>query len=305
VSHWLDLGAARAVYEAPSERTPVFVLIGSPVARSLSPQMQTAAFRAAGLDAVYVACEVPPARVTEAVTTMRLRAAAGQVGGANVTVPLKQTVIAALDAVHPQAQLAGAVNTVVVEREPATQSARLVGHNTDVPGLVAALAEHGVELRGASLFVTGTGGMARAAVTAALQAGARAVRVCGREEQRAWDMLEAITAAWDGPLPRVEAGTLTGASAGLAGIDVVVQATSLGMHPGDPLVLEFDTAPPGLFVLDAVYDDDLTPLLRAAQARGLRTCDGRALLLHQGAAAFTLWTGRAAPLVAMRQAIGL
>jgi shikimate dehydrogenase len=267
--------------------------------------MQTAAFRAAGVDGVYLAYEVPPAKVDVAVSMMRERAAAGQVGGANVTVPLKQAVIAALDAVQPQARLAGAVNTVVIEREPANRSVRLVGHNTDVQGLISALAEHGVDLCGAALLVTGTGGMARAAVTAALQAGARAVCVCGREVQRASDLLDALAGAWDGALPRLEACTLADAGARLAGTDVVVQATSLGMVSGDRIALDFDAAPAGLFVLDAVYRDGPTPLQRAAEARGLRSCDGRTLLLHQGAAAFTLWTGRAAPLAAMRQAIGL
>jgi shikimate dehydrogenase len=305
VSHVLDLGAVRIAYEAPSPRTLVYLLLGSPVQHSLSPRMQNAGLQAEGIDGVYLACEVPIESAMEVVTALRQHAATGLVGGMNVTAPLKQVAAAAMDALAAPTRLAGAVNTVVIERASASQPVRLVGHNTDVQGLVAALAEHGVALRGAHVFVAGTGGMARAAVTAALQAGARDVSVGGRDAQSASQLLDACTGAWEGTLPHLRACALAEARACLADADVVVHATRLGMQQEDPLALDIGDAPPGLFVLDAVYGDGPTALVRAARRHGLRACDGRALLLHQGAAAFTLWTGRPAPLAAMRQALGL
>lgn len=301
----LDLGPLRVAYEAASADTPVFVLLGWPVEHSLSPRMQTAAFRAAGVQGVYVAGAVQPASLSDVIDGLRARAATGPVGGANLTVPLKRAVMASLDAMSPLAALTGAVNTVVVERQPAVRAVRLVGHNTDVDGLVAALAEHGVRLEGARLLVTGSGGMARAAVAAALQSGVRSVAVCAREPERARDLLDELVGQWRGRLPALETGSLSAAGDWLAHADVLVQATSLGMLPGDGMALALDAARPGLFVFDAVYRHGPTPLLGAAQARGLRTGDGRSLLVHQGAAAFTLWTGRAAPLAAMRHVIGL
>jgi shikimate dehydrogenase len=91
----------------------------------------------------------------------------------------------------------------------------------------------------------------------------------------------------------------------LAGAQVLVQTTPLGLHAGDPSPLSLAAAPADLFVLDAVYAPSATPLVRQARDRGLRALDGLGLLLHQGAAAFALWTGRPAPLEVMRRSLGL
>ncbi len=301
----IDLGPVQVAYAAASARTPVYLLLGFPVSHSASPRMQAAAFRAAGMDGAYVACPVQPAQLPEVVAAMRDRAAAGTVGGANVTVPLKRAVLPLLDDLDPVARLSGAVNTLVAERRPGGQQARLAGYNTDSGGLQAALAEEGVDLRGKRLVITGSGGMARGALAAALFCGARAVWLCARSESQARDLLGEVSSRWPGARPELEACGLEEAPAHLAHADVLVQATSLGMRAEDPPPVDLAAAPAHLFVLDAVYGAAPTALVRLARARGLRASDGRGLLLHQGAAAFALWTGQPAPLAAMRAALDL
>lgn len=283
--------------------TRVFVLFGDPVTHSRSPRLQNAAFRALGLNATYVACAVPGAALQAVFADLRAAAGAGYIGGANVTVPHKQAVLPFLDGLDSTAALAGAVNTIRVASR--TDGVELRGDNTDVEGLVRALAEQGVGLAGARLVVVGAGGMARAAVVAAFRAGALEVRVCSRDPLRAQDLLDTLSMAWTGRVPALACGGLETGSAWLADADLLVHATPLGLHAGDPAALLLDRAQPGLFVYDAVYGAATTPLVRAAAARGLRAVDGRTLLLHQGAAAFTLWTGLDAPLDAMRSALGL
>jgi shikimate dehydrogenase len=278
----------------------VYVLIGDPVAHSLSPRMQNAAFRACGLDAVYVACAVPGAALPAFFADLRRTP---RIGGANVTVPHKQAVLPWLDRLDSTAALAGAVNTIRVVATPA--GVELHGHNTDSGGLVQALSEHGVGLARARVIIVGAGGMARAAVIAAFHAGALEVRVCNRDPLHAQDLLDTLSAAWTGRLPALACGGLETAPAWLADADVLVHATPLGLHATDPSVLDLGTAQPDLFVYDTVYSTATTSLVRAATVRGLRAVDGRALLLHQGAAAFTLWTGVEAPLDAMRSALGI
>jgi shikimate dehydrogenase len=145
--------------------------------------------------------------------------------------------------------------------------------------------------------------MARAAVAAALQGRARRVTLCARDLEGANSLVQEMLARWQGPLPQVATRALADAGGSLARADVLVQATSLGMEPEDPLPLDLETALPRLFVLDAVYGAGESALLSRARAHGLRVADGRCLLLHQGMAAFTLWTGVAAPIAAMRRAI--
>ncbi len=281
--------------------TRVYLLLGDPVAHSRSPRMQNAAFRAVGLDATYAACAVPPAALQAVCDD--LRRAAGRIGGANVTVPHKQAILPFLDGLDSTAALAGAVNTIRVVAGP--HHSELHGGNTDVEGLGRALAEFGVTLARARLVVVGAGGMARAAVVAAFRAGALEVRVCNRDPLRAQDLLDAVSTAWTSRLPALACGGLDAAPSWLADADLLVHATSLGLHPGDPTAFSLANAHPDLFVYDTVYGATTTPLVQEATARGLGAADGRTLLLHQGAASFTLWTGLEAPLAAMRAALDL
>ena len=271
-------------------------LIGHPVGHSRSPAMQQTAFDALGIAAHYVLWETPPDALAERIASLR----APDVLGANVTIPYKTAVVPLLDELASSAQQAGnAVNTIVRD-----EHGRLIGHNTDVTGIVRVLDAHGVDGSGRSLLALGAGGAARAVWAAARERG-MALRVVARHPEAALAALVAAGFASTAVVSLDDRDRLTEA---LAASGVVINATSVGM--GDPLASPLPEPllaylPPDALVFDMVYAPPETALLRAARARGLRTATGLEMLLEQGAAAFQLWTGQKAPIVAMRVALGM
>ena len=302
----LQLGPRSLAY-AGGPSTRLFVLLGHPVAHSLSPLFQQAALGALALDAVYLAADIEAEHLPPVLAELRQAMASGRVGGANLTLPHKQSVLPHLHALEENARLAGAVNTLVAAPALAPGGGvGLRGHNTDIDGLRQCLDEAGVSLAGAVVLVLGAGGMARAAVVAALGAGAATVRVLARAPERARDLLASVAAVWPEALPPCAHGGLDPLPPGvLDDATVLVQCTSLGLQEDDPSPLSLRGAPPGLFVLDAVYAPQPTALLRDARQAGLRASDGLGLLLHQGARSLQLWTGLAPPLESMRRSLGL
>ncbi len=257
-------------------------LIGYPLAHSVSPAMHRAALRAVGLEGSYRLLETPPGELESRV--MEVRRA---YRGVNVTVPHKVAVMPYLDAVSPEAQAIGAVNTIVNE------AGRLIGHNTDAPGFARALEAAGVTARGMWAVVLGAGGAARAVVYALVQAGAR-VRVANRTFARAAALAEAFGAEavpFEGPA----------FAQAVRAADLLVNATSVGLN--DPNASPIPEGVwPRVAVVDIVYNPLETRLLREARAAGLVAVDGLGMLVWQGALAFELWTGRKAPVAAMRAA---
>lgn len=271
------------------------VLLGDPVAHSRSPELQGAAFRAAGLDAVYLACRVQRDALAAAVAGLRALGALG----ANVTVPHKQAAAALVDRLTPTAAATGAVNTLSFEAET------LVGDNTDVAGFLFGLAGHTADLAGASAVVLGAGGSARAVVYGLLrEAGLSRLTVAARRPEAAEALCSdlAVQVAGDA----LESIPLDGAGPHIRDARLVVNCTPLGMAPHAdaspwPDASDFHA---GQLAYDVVYGDRPTPFLAAAAARGADTQDGRAMLLGQAAAAFERWTGRPMPLDAARRALG-
>ena len=273
-------------------------LLGHPVGHSRSPAMQNAAFRAAGLDWRYEAIDVPPQDFAGVVAALPGRGFAG----ANVTIPHK---LRALEAAHEATEVAhvvGAANTL------SFTGGRVRADNTDVEGFLAALRERAPEApAGLRALVLGAGGAARAVVYGLLEAGAAGVQVWNRHPERA-ERLVADLAPVAG-----NSALCSATEPAAAAIDLLVNATSLGMRdphaspePGEgdeffkAVPLSADELGDRLTVVDLVYRQDRTPLLRAAQARGARCVDGFDVLVHQGAASFRIWTGMEAPLGAMR-----
>jgi shikimate dehydrogenase len=269
-----------------SGATRVVGLFGYPVEHSFSPLMHNRAFAQAGLDYVYVAFPVPPERVAAAVAALPALGLAG----VNVTIPHKQVVIPQLDALSRTAELIGAVNTIEV-----TDGTRLIGHNTDAPGFAAALRRHGVSLVGQRLLLLGAGGAARAVAFQAALDGCREIVLCDVEEARARALAEEVGRHC--AATTVRAVPLVGAALGdaLAGATLLVNATPLGMHGGDRYPIDLNRLHNGLFVFDLVYNPLETPLLAAARRRGVRGCNGLAMLALQGAESFAIWTGAAPP----------
>ncbi len=276
--------------------TKVYALFGDPVAHSLSPAMQNAAFSSLGLDCCYVPFRVRPEDLPTAVAALR----ALGMGGANVTIPHKERIVSYLDEVDAEAALIGAVNTIV------NREGWLVGYNTDGRGFLEALAvEAGFSPEGKAAVLLGAGGAARACAFALALKGARHLFIFNRTPYRAAALADELRAK-------------TGCSASAAGLheekilrqaleeaDLVVHASPVGMHPHaeDPPIIDPALLKPHLLVCDLVYNPPETKLLRLARAAGCRVVGGVGMLVHQGALAFSLWTGREAPVGLMRQVV--
>jgi shikimate dehydrogenase len=260
-------------------------VLGWPVAHSRSPAIQNAALHAAGLGDSwrYQLLPVPPELFDE---TVRALPAAG-FRGVNVTIPHKDAALALASEASARAAAIGAANTLLFKED-----GQIWADNTDAPALVDALSQR-LELSGASALVLGAGGSARAAVWALADAGASDISIWNRTPERAAELaLEFGARAVNQPL---------------TGADILVNCTSVGLHHDD----ELDALLPSTHALDKhravvdfVYRDGGTPLTRAAQASGVPTIDGLELLIGQGAIAFELFTGTAASLEAMRNALG-
>jgi shikimate dehydrogenase len=275
--------------------TATYGILGWPVEHSRSPAMQNAAFRARGLDASFVCFSVHPDDVADAVRGLK----ALGVRGANVTVPHKESVIRWLDDVTPQARAIGAVNTIVREID------RLVGYNTDAPGLARSLDEAGVQVEGARTAVIGAGGAARASAVGLAGSGARSVLIAARRLEQA-EQLKRDLAPVCGPCELLAAELTREALTGyFRETTLLVQSTSatLASSPdsaGFAAQLAIEALPRDATVVDLVYKPRQTTVLARAKERGLRTVDGLGMLLHQGALAFELWTHLPAPLDVMR-----
>jgi shikimate dehydrogenase len=267
------------------------VLIGHPVAHSLSAAMQQAAFDDQGVDAAYELWDRAPLALADAITEVR----GDDFLGANVTIPHKERVVPLVDRQTDEAHATGAVNTITREGR------RLVGHNTDVPGFKAALdALVGRQKMPRLAIVLGAGGGARAVVYGLITEGFQRIIVFNRHLHRAESMvkhfgrsaahMELRAMPWHESIIESE----------LAKSKVLVNATSIGLTD-DVSPIPAEILPPELLVLDLIYSR--TRLLRDAEAAGSTVADGELMLLHQGAAAFTLWTGRPAPLEVMRAAL--
>lgn len=260
----------------PSAQTRLVGLLGHPVAHSVSPQIHAAAFAAADVDAAYLAFDVTPQDLPAAVGGLR----ALRVLGANVTVPHKRSALMLVDACTSEAEAVGATNTLF------WQGDRLVGDNTDATGLQTVLAALDVA-PGTTAVLFGAGGAARAAAVALGRLGAR-VEVVARRPEAAGEVarLAARVGADVGAVPDPR---------------LVVNATPLGLH-GEALPERFMALDTGQVALDLVYGPADTPFLAAARARGAVAEDGLGMLVAQAAGAFERWTGRSAPVEAMRRA---
>jgi shikimate dehydrogenase len=262
----------------PTGTTALYAVIGDPVRHSLSPVLHNAAFAALGVDAVYVALPVPSgsgAAAVRAMPTLGIR-------GLNVTMPHKADAAAACDELTDDAARLGAANTVTL-REDGT----LLGDSTDGEGFVRSLLDEGLDPAGRRVAVIGAGGAARSVVLALGRRGA-AVTVRGRRPEAAAATVALAPGAVVGPPP--------------ADADLVVNATPLGMD-GRSLPWPVADLPATAVVVDLVYHPAETPWLAAARAAGRRTVNGLGMLLHQAALADERWTGRPAPIGAMRAAV--
>lgn len=279
--------------------TEIYGILGHPVKHTLSPILHNAAFQALGLDCCYLAFDVKPRDLKKGICGL----VALGIKGFNLTIPHKETAIDFLDEVTPEAARIGAVNTVVI------QQGRLIGHNTDGLGFVWAFCvETGVSLKGKRVLLLGAGGAARAVAFQLAKEGVKSISIINRTLARAralvrdlgkkFSKLDRMAEAFS---PRV--WPLIFQHPILHRVDVIINATSVGMHPNDPPLV------PRLFlnehqvVCDLIYRPPKTRLLSEAEAAGAKTMNGMGMLLYQGALAFELWTGKKPPIALMRDTL--
>ncbi len=272
--------------------TRVTGIFGHPVGHSRSPAMQNAAFEAMGLDWIYVPFCVNPDNLDSAVQGIR----ALDLVGINVTMPHKQRVMEYLDWISDDARRIGSVNTIH------NDNGILKGYSTDGPGFIRALSAVWASPKGANVVVIGAGGSARATVYALASEGAN-VTVINRTVDRAVDLSVLVNEALG--VENVSALALDSIEARVAvsGADLLVNCTSVGMHPNvdaQPVPSEWLHA--NLFVYDQIYNPVETSLLKSAREAGAGTSNGMGMLVFQGAISFEIWTGQTPPCEIMEKA---
>src|SRR5205814_1372765 len=277
-------------------------VFGDPVAHSLSPQMQNAALKHCKIDMQYARFHI---RANELRSALRFLRELDFVG-VNLTVPHKIAAFAQIDETDETATRAGAVNTIRIRDK------KLIGSNTDGEGFLRSIrSEFSVDVRDLRVMVIGAGGGTGHAIAwqCALENCERLVLV-NRTLEKAIGLADRLRLFFAGPrvlgpVARLEAVPWDEAAlrAQLAHVDLIVNATPLGMNPSDPSPIPTRLLAPHHMVFDAVYGPSKTALVRAADEAGARGANGLSMLLHQGALSFSIWFDREAPIDVMRAAL--
>jgi len=286
----------------PKAKTPIRLgVFGDPVEHSLSPQMQNSALKNSGLEMGYARFQIG---ADELPVALKLVSELDFVG-VNLTVPHKIAAFGVTDELDESARQAGAVNTVKIE------DGKLRGFNTDGKGFSRAIREEfSVDLRDLRVLVLGAGGAARAiAVECATENSERLV-IANRDFEKAKQLAEELRSYFAearvlGPVPRLQAIPWDKGAFRfqIANVDLLVNATPLGLHHADAAPISARLLAPHLMIYDTVYSSVQTAFVSAAIEAGARAANGLSMLLHQGALAFEIWFERAAPLDVMRKAL--
>ncbi|WP_050026700.1 shikimate dehydrogenase [Verrucomicrobium sp. BvORR034] len=271
-------------------------VIGDPIAHSRSPQMHNPALKARGIDAQYIRVHVPPGSVAEALDLFALH---GFVG-VNCTIPHKFEALEAMDELNGLAVALGAVNTVHLH------DGQKIGYNSDGPGFLRSVEEaFGAAVKDLRVLIIGAGGGAGQAVAiqSALE-GCPSLRLANRTVAKLAPLVKNCQQL--SATTQVTALTWSDEeiSSILDDVDLIVNATPVGMKDGDGPLFDYQRIQPSHLAYDMVYRAaSPTPFISAAKASGARTCDGLRLLLHQGAISFGHWFGEPVPLEAMRSGL--
>jgi shikimate dehydrogenase len=282
----------KPVQSAINPATRLCAVYGSPIAHSASPAMHNAAFTALGLNWRYLAFEVEPKNLRAAIEGAK----AMNFAGLNLTVPHKLLAVEMVDALDESAKKWGAVNTIkfIIENG----KCRAVGFNTDADAIAQSLREDlKLEIRGTKVLLLGAGG---AGHTAALKLASEKVAelfLVNRTRSKAEEIAGEIKKQF--PSVKVAVGYPK------TDVDLILNATSLGLKTDDasPLDERQFSLKQVSAVYDMIYRPAETKLFAAAKKSGCKTANGIGMLLHQGAKAFEIWTGKTAPLDVMRRAL--
>lgn len=293
-----DLQEWRKAATKPPVRLGV---IGHPVAHSLSPEMQNAALVDSKLKMRYARFDIEPGNLKAALETF----AKEDFIGANLTVPHKIAGLALVDEANETARKIGAINTIKFEDGKAR------GFNTDGRGFARAIREEfSVDLRDLRILLVGAGGAARAIALECAKENCERLVIANRDVAKGAALCEQLREFFNGPrvlgpVPRLQAIGLDEAALRfqIANVDLVVNATPLGLARSDFPPIPARLLAPHLMIYDTVYSAGPTKFVSSAIEAGARATNGLAMLLHQGALAFEIWFDRPAPLGAMRKAL--
>lgn len=280
--------------------TELLTLMAYPIRHSSSPAMHNEALAYLGLDYAYLCFEVDNSNLAEAISSMRTL----KVRGGNISMPNKIEVMKYLDQLSPEAQLCGAVNTIV------NDDGVLTGHVTDGIGYVMALKDHGWHLKGEKITVVGAGGVGKTIQVQAALEGAREISVFNIKDRywhRAEETVAMLNEKTDCRVTLHDLGDLAALKAEIHDSYLVTNATGVGMKPleGQTYIPDKSFFRPGMIVTDVVYEPHETEFLRLAREAGCHTMNGLSMMLFQGAAAFRLWTGRDMPIPHMKEVLGI
>ncbi len=270
--------------------TKLVGLLGNPLGHSFSPAMHNRAFDRLGLNFFYLPIEVKPENLKDVARGISRMNFAGY----NVTIPHKVGIMEHLDNIDELAQGIGAVNTVTIENGVST------GHNTDGLGYVLSLeSEADISVEGKTCFIAGCGGAARAVAMTLAFRNVGKIFLCNRTEQKAHDLSAEIN---ENVRPCCEVVSMTTAAIKpvLSRTDVLINTTSIGMHPEeDRMPIDAGLIPEGIVVSDIVYNPLKTKLLKVAAEKDCTIVTGLGMLVYQGAEAFRMWTGTEPPVAEM------
>ncbi|MHA1771571.1 MAG: shikimate dehydrogenase [Candidatus Thorarchaeota archaeon] len=271
------------------------LLIGNPVAHSMSPVMQNAALKAMRLnnEYSYETLEIPESGLREIVHAISI----GEITGANVTAPYKTRVLQYLTRVESPAHMFGSVNTIFRE------GTSVIGCSTDSTGFLKALSEHGLKINKVRTLIIGAGGAARAVAFALAQSSASELIILNRTVDNARDLVATLKHHFR---IKAEYGLLADYEQYLSQIDFLINCTPLGMKGAYERCSPIPAIPTtcdDLTVMDLVYNPRQTKLLEIAKEAGCKTIDGISMLVHQGAESLRIWTGESPPVAVMRNAV--
>lgn len=266
-------------------------IFGYPIVHSLSPVFHNAAFAKLGLDFVYLPFPVKPDHLEAAVKAIKSL----NMVGVNVTIPHKRKVLDYLDEVDHQARMMRAVNTIL------HKDGRLIGYNTDGEGFLESLRREGeFDPQGKSAFLIGAGGAACAISFALVKAGVKSIIFTNRTPEKTKILLERLkkNVKDECKFSLIDFSHRNSPEI-MDKVDLFINTTCVGMHPGDPLLINPDLFPPDIFVYDVVYNRK-TELLQEAEKRNLSSLGGVGMLVYQGALSFKIWTSQILPISEMR-----
>ncbi len=272
-----------------NSQTEIYGVLGYPVKHSLSPSFHNSALRHLGINAVYLAFEVAPSNLSDAINGIQSLG----IQGCNLTVPHKTKVIPLLDQISPEAQIIGAVNTVSLDK-----NRHLTGYNTDGIGFLRSLNALNCKVLKQKVLILGAGGSTRAIAYTLAKSMVSQITIVNRTVQKAENLAEEFAPLF----PEVffegkKIEDLQGQS-----FDLVVNTTTVGMD-GQSSILDLKQLSQVGSVVDIIYTPAKTPLMKQAERLKIPTINGIGMLLHQGAKSFEIWTKQSAPIDIMQNAL--